>query len=144
MLVDANILLYAHDTASPRHHAALGWLEEVLNGTEPVRFAWVSLLAFLRISTTPRVFEEPLTISEAAPIVSEWLTRPMSGVLDPGERHWGILGELLQRTGVRGAEVTDAHLAAIALEHGATLYTADAGFARFPGLRAVNPLEPPD
>jgi toxin-antitoxin system PIN domain toxin len=144
ILVDANLLIYAYNPSLERHETARNWLERILNRPEPLRLAWVTLLAFLRISTDPRAFEHPLTVGEAVPIVSEWLARPIVGVLGPGDRHWEILSELLTRTGARGPDVMDAHLAALAIEHGATLATTDRGFVRFPGLRTVNPLEARD
>ncbi|MDR5694883.1 MAG: PIN domain-containing protein [Armatimonadota bacterium] len=95
----------------------------------------------MRILTNPRAFEYPLSIEEAIPIVSSWLERPMVGILEPGDRHWGIFNDLLRRTHARGPMVIDAYLAALAIEHGATLCTADRDFARFPGLRLLNPPE---
>jgi toxin-antitoxin system PIN domain toxin len=112
-----------------------------LSGSELVRFAWVTLWAFLRISTNPRVFERPLSTKEAGGAVSSWLAQPLAGVLEPGERHWEILGGLMRSGQTTGPLVMDAALAAIAIEHGATLYTTDRDFARFPGLRWINPLD---
>jgi uncharacterized protein len=140
ILVDANLLLYAYHPQDERHQAAKEWLEATLSGTEPVRFAWLSLWAFLRISTNPRVFERPLLPTEAAAVVSSWLARSMAGVLDPGERHLEILHGLLRGNQVKGPLITDAALASLALEHGATLCTTDADFSRFPGLRHRNPI----
>jgi uncharacterized protein len=142
ILVDANLLLYAYHPQDARHRAAREWLEAMLSGTEPVRFAWLGLWAFLRISTNPRVFERPLLPVEAASAVSSWLTRRVAGILEPGERHLEILGELLRGNQVKGPLMSDAALAAIAMEHGATLCTTDADFSRFPGLRYGNPLAP--
>ena len=107
-----------------------------------MRFAWVTLWAFLRISTSPRAFERPLLPSEAAAAVSSWLAQPVAGVLEPGEHHMEVLGRLLEDGQASGPLVMDAALAAIAVEHGATLYTTARDFARFPGLEWVNPLEP--
>jgi len=140
ILVDANLLLYAYHPRDERHDAARGWLESVLSGVEPVRFAWVSLWAFLRISTNPRVFERPLLPSEAAAAVSSWLARRVVAVVEPEERHWEILQGLLRGEQVKGPLVMDAALAALALEHGATLHTTDGDFSRFAGLRWRNPL----
>jgi toxin-antitoxin system PIN domain toxin len=106
-----------------------------------VRFAWVTLLAFLRIGTHSRVFAQPLSVAEATEIVDSWLVLPQVGILDPGERHWAILGQLLASAQARGNLVTDAHLAALALEHGATLVSTDRDFARFDGLQFMNPLD---
>lgn len=141
ILVDANLLLNAYNPAFERHRRARNWLEDVLSRPNPVCLAWTTILAFLRIATNPRAFERPLTIGEAIPIVSAWLALPMVAILEPGERHWAILRDLLSQTQARGPAVTDAHLAALALEHGAALYTSDRDFVRFPGLRIVNPLD---
>lgn len=140
ILVDANLLLYAYHPQDERHAAARAWLEGVLSGTETVGFAWLTLWAFLRISTNPRVFERPLLPSEANAVVSSWLGRRVASVLEPDERYWGILSGLLQGDQVKGPLVMDAALAALALEHGATLHTTDGDFFRFPGLRWRNPL----
>lgn len=141
ILVDANLLLYAYNASLEPHESASRWLETALTRPEPIGFAWVTLLAFLRISTNPRAFGRPLTIAEALPIVAEWLARPTVVILNPGERHWEIFSNLLRHSHARGPAVTDTHLAALAIEHGATLYTTDRSFTRFPGLRTVNPLE---
>jgi toxin-antitoxin system PIN domain toxin len=140
ILVDANLLLYAYHPQDERHEAAKTWLEGVLSGIEPVGFAWLTLWAFLRISTNPRVFERPLLPSEANAVVSSWLARRATSILEPEERYWGILRGLLQDDQVKGALVMDAALAALALEHGATLHTTDGDFSRFSGLRCRNPL----
>jgi toxin-antitoxin system PIN domain toxin len=139
-LCDANLLLYAVDESSSHHEPAIRWLEARLSGTETMGFAWVSLLTFLRLSTRPQVFTEPLTASSALDLVDEWLAQPCSVVLDPTARHGSILRTLLDAVGTAGNLTTDAHLAAIAIEHGAELCSADADFSRFPGLRWVNPL----
>jgi toxin-antitoxin system PIN domain toxin len=106
-----------------------------------VRFAWQTLWAFLRISTNSKVFEQPLSISEATAIVSSWLDRPNVGIVEPGERYWQIVRSLLEGAQCTGPLVTDATLSAIALEHGATLYTTDRDFSRFNGLTWQNPLD---
>ena len=141
-LVDANLLLYAYDPRAKQHDASRAWLEAALSGSQLVRFAWVTLWAFLRISTNPRVFERPLSLREAEGAVSSWLAQPLAGVLDPGERHWEILGDLMRSGQTTGPLVMDAAMAAMAIEHGATLYTTDRDFARFPGLKWINPLSP--
>lgn len=139
--VDANLLLHAYDESSSRHRQASTWWEGVLNEEEPVMLPWASILAFLRISTNPSIFASPLSMDEAVEIVDSWLERPNLDVLGPGERHWNVLKESLTAGQVRGAMVTDAHLAALALEHGCILATTDRDFARFPALRFRNPLE---
>jgi hypothetical protein len=142
ILVDASLLLYAYHPRADQHDASRAWLEGVLSGSTLVRFAWVTLWAFLRISTNPRVFERPLTIPEAEAAVASWLSQPLAGMLEPGDRHWGILRDLMRTGQAVGPLVMDAAVAAIALEHGATLHTTDRDFARFPGLRWTNPLSP--
>jgi len=142
ILIDANLLLHAYNPRAVEHDASRVWLEATLSGSELVRFAWLTIWAFLRISTSPRVFEHPLSIAEANAIVSSWLAQPAAGVLDPGERHWDILQGLTRHGKAAGPLVMDAALSALAIEHGATLNTTDRDFARFPGLAWVNPLEP--
>ncbi len=119
-LVDANLLLYAVDETSPHHRAAKRWLEERLSGAETVAFAWAVLLAFVRLATNPRVFELPLTLEEALEIVDSWLAQPQATVLDPTDRHSRLLRELLAPLGTAGNLTSDAHLAALAIEHGAS------------------------
>ncbi len=143
ILVDANLLLYAYDPRATEHPRSKRWLEAALSGRPLVRFAWLSLWAFLRISTNPRVFERPLTMAEAEAAVAAWLAQPAAGVLDPGERHWEILRTLTRDGQTSGPLVMDAALAAIAIEHGAMLCTTDRDFARFDGLKWENPLTQP-
>lgn len=142
-LVDANLLIYAYDASSPRHEPARTWLEERLSGAETFAFAWVVLLAYIRLVTSPRAFASPLEPGEALAHVDAWLAQPCVTVLHPGDRHVALLRELLEPIGTAGNHTTDAHLAALAIEHGAELCTADAGFSRFPGLAWSNPLAPP-
>lgn len=142
ILVDANLLLYAYHPRAGQHEASRKWLERVLAGPDLVRFAWMSIWAFMRISTNPRVFEKPLSLSEASSAANGWLRRPCAGIVEPGDRHWEIFVELAGSGQAVGPLITDAALAAIALEHGATLHTTDRGFARFPGLKWVNPIAP--
>lgn len=140
-LVDANILLHAYNSTSPDNAKARRWLEAALSGAEPVCLAWITILAFLRIATNPRVFEHPFSIAEAVTLVSEWLEQPPVVMLDPQERHWQILRDLLSEAQAKGPLVMDAHLAALAIEHGAVLATVDKDFTRFPGLKLFNPLD---
>lgn len=140
ILVDANLLLHAYNPRSVEHDGARNWLESILSGPELVRFAWLTLWAFLRIATNPRVFERPFSMGEAEAVVSSWLAQPAVGVLDPGERHWPIFRSLVEGDQISGPLVTDAAIAAIAIEHGATLCTTDRDFARFAGLSWKNPL----
>lgn len=143
ILVDANLLLYAYHPRAGQHEASRAWLEAALSGPDLVRFAWLTLWAFLRIATNPRVFERPLSTAEADAAVSSWLERPVAGILEPGERHWDILRSLMRDGQTIGPLVMDAVVAAIALEHGATLYTTDRDFSRFAELRWTNPLAAP-
>jgi uncharacterized protein len=140
ILVDANVLLYAYDSAAPEHPNARRWLEAVLAKPEPVLFPWQSIHAFLRIATNSRAWKAPLTIEEARAIIDEWLSLPNVVTPSPGERHWDILRDLLVDSQCRGPLVSDAVLAALAIEHGADLCTNDRDFSRFPKLRVVNPL----
>jgi toxin-antitoxin system PIN domain toxin len=141
ILVDANVLLHAYNPRAELHEASRHWLERALNGPDLVRFAWTTLWAFLRISTNPRVFERPLSMREATGAVDDWLKQPNAGILEPGEQHWSILRRLAEESQTSGALVSDAALAAIAIEHGATLQTTDRDFSRFKGLRWTNPLD---
>jgi uncharacterized protein len=140
ILLDANLPIYAYNTSSPHHRAAERWFEGVLGGSEPVRFSWITILAFLRITTNPRAISRPKATSEVAKIVEGWLRQPLTGILQPTERHLEILHQTAILGQARGPLLTDAHLAALAIEHGATLCTTDRDFGRFSGLRFVNPL----
>lgn len=140
MLIDANLLLYAYHPRAQQHEPSKRWLEFALSGTELVRFAWLTLWAFLRISTNPRVFDRPLSGLEARGAVSSWLSQPNVGILDPGERHWDILCRTMQDGQASGPLVMDAVLAALAIEHGATLCTTDRDFSRFQGLKWRDPI----
>lgn len=140
ILIDANLLLYAYDVESPRHEPARRWLERMLGDEPDVRFALATLLAFVRIGTEPRVFVRPLSAKVAIDTVSSWLERPNVAVAHPTERHWLVLADVAASSGIRGARMSDAHLAALTMEHGATLMTTDRDFARFPKLRFRDPL----
>jgi toxin-antitoxin system PIN domain toxin len=136
----ANFLLYAVDKSAPPHRPARQWLERTLSGTETVAFAWVVLLAFLRLTTNPRVFVNPLDPQEAFDLVEDWVAQPSSTIVYPTDRHAAVLRELLQPLGTAGNLTTDAHLAALAIEHGAELCSFDSDFSRFPGLSRSDPL----
>jgi toxin-antitoxin system PIN domain toxin len=140
ILPDVNLLVYAHDTASPRHDPAREWWDGVLSGDELVAMPWVAVLGFLRLTTNRRILEEPLSAEEALQYVESWLAQPHVRVVQPGHRHAEHLFRFLRALGVAGNLTTDAHLAALALENGCTLYSTDADFARFPGLDWKNPL----
>jgi len=132
---DANLLLYAIDPSARHRDAARSWLEEALSGPETVGFAWSALLAVVRLSTNPAVFEPPLDVDTALDLVDGWLQPRGAAVLHPTERHPQVLRSLLSGAGAAGNLVSDAHLAAIAIEHGATLATFDGDFHRFGGLK---------
>jgi uncharacterized protein len=140
VIVDANLLLYAVDETSAHHARARSWLEAVLNGDEQVGLPWASLLAFTRIVTHPRVNDRPLSPDSAWAIVEAWLDADAVWVPEPTEAHRGVLGGLLRTYGLGGNLVPDAHLAALAIEHGIPLCSADSDFARFAEIRWVNPL----
>ena len=140
-LLDLNLLLYAVNADSVHHSSAKRWLESALADDEPVAFPWVVLLGFLRIATHRRILPRPLTVAEAMSVVDGWLTQPGARPLSPGDEHWRILNSLLAESGTAGNLTTDAHLAALAIENGATLYSTDADFQRFHRLRWINPLQ---
>jgi hypothetical protein len=137
---DANLLLYAYDSNSDRHQPAGLWLRQILSGADTVGLSWLSIGAFLRIATNSRLGRSQLPMTLAISIVDEWLAMRAVRLIVPGEGHWAILKELLIGGRVRGPVTTEAQLAALTIEHGAMLHTADHDFARFPGLRWVNPL----
>ena len=139
IIVDANILLYAYDRSSPRHARARTWLEAAMDGSDELRFGLVTLLAFLRISTNPAVFHRPLRPSQAIAIVTSLLSGRSVGIATLSDRHWRILDELANKGQARGPMLMGAHIAALAMEHGASLATTDRDFARFPGLRLIDP-----
>ena len=142
ILLDANILIYAHVRRFPQHQAAHEWLDEQLGGRDPVGLPWPSLLGFLRIVTNPRVFERPEPMADAWQQAAAWLRSGNAWVPAPSERHDEILGRLLSLPGIHANLVPDADLAALAMEHGLVLCSTDGDFARFPGLRWRNPLAP--
>ncbi len=137
---DVNVLLYAVDETSRPHDVARTWLEQSLSGIETVAFSWSVVIAFLRLSTRPAVFSEPLIPQQAFDLVEGWLSQPSVVVIDPTERHLGVLRGLLDAVGTAGNLVPDAHLAALAIEHGGTIASSDRDFGRFPGLRWTDPL----
>jgi toxin-antitoxin system PIN domain toxin len=138
ILVDANVLLHAYQPRSEHHERCRTWIEEAFSGEEPVCLAWVTILAFVRISTNARIFEQPLRPPEAMAAVSAWLSRPSVSVIEAGERCFLILRQLLADGQVTGPLVMDAFLAALALENGATLCTTDRDFTRFPMVAILN------
>ncbi|MDQ7784899.1 MAG: type II toxin-antitoxin system VapC family toxin [Desulfomonilaceae bacterium] len=140
ILVDANILLYAEDSLHPHHDKARTWWDNQLSGSEIVCVCWTVLSAFIRIGTNPRVFEHPLSLEQAIARVQSWLDQPCTRVVRPTERHWVILQQLLREGQAVANLVSDAHLAALAIEHGCILASTDSDFARFSKLKWRNPL----
>lgn len=140
MLVDANVLLYARDASSRFHERAREWLTAQLNGPVRIGLPWSSMIAFVRIGTHPRAFERPLSPNAAWSQVEEWVAAPASWIPEPTPMHTQVLGSLIQRYDLRGNLISDAHLAALAIEHGLTLASADTDFARFEELRWVDPV----
>lgn len=139
LLVDANVLLHAVNRRSREHEAASAWLATALAGTEAVAFAWTVILAFIRLSTHPAVFPKPLTPSQAGGACESWLAASPAVTLEPTRRHLPLLRGLLEHAGTAGNLVGDAHLAALALEHGATVVSFDRDFARFDGIALLRP-----
>ena len=140
IFLDANVLIYAVNEDAPLNRKTKRWLEFSLSGSETVGFSWNVLLAFLRLSTRPGLFRNPLTIAAACDVVDSWLDQSSATIVHPGPRHPRIFRDLLVPLGTGGNLTSDAHLAAIAIEHGAELCSFDADFARFPGLKWRNPL----
>jgi toxin-antitoxin system PIN domain toxin len=139
VLLDANVLLYAVDETSAHHAKAASWLKHTFTGDRRVALPWQTIGAFLRIATHPRVFSHPLTSADAWSIVEQWLAAPICWVPPATERTAAILGELVQELDVRGNLVTDAQLAALAMEHGLAVVSFDSDFARFSAVRWLNP-----
>lgn len=140
ILVDANILLYAEDRSSSRHAAAREWWDAQLSGSSPVCLCWSVLNAYIRLTTNARVFDRPLNINQAVSRVDSWLGQPCVRIVQPTTRHWTLFRELLVSGQAAANLVTDAHLAALAIEHGCRLMTTDMDFSRFPSLKWANPL----
>ena len=140
-VLDVNLLLYAVDETSPYHARAQSWFEDLLSGAEPVGFAWSTLIAFVRLSTHGQLTARPLSPEQAFDQVDHWLEQPCALPLSPTERHAAILRGLIEPVGTAGNLLPDAHLAALAIEHGAEVCSADRDFGRFRGLRWTNPLE---
>ncbi len=137
---DLNLLIYAVDSEAPHHQAALDWWNASLSGTESIGLAWSVLLGFVRLTTSPLVVRSPMTPAASLDYLDRWLARDVTTVVEPTPRHVALLRDLLAESGTAGNLVADAHLAALAIEHGAQLCSADRDFGRFPGLRWSNPL----
>jgi uncharacterized protein len=138
--VDANILLYAEDSLSEHHAAARSWWDEQLSGSAPVALCWPVLTAFIRIGTNPRLHQRPLTLKEAMERVQSWLDQPCVQLIQPTEAHWAVLQQMLRAGNATANLVSDAHLAALAVEHNCVLHSTDSDFARFRGLKWKNPV----
>jgi uncharacterized protein len=138
-LVDANVLLHAVNGSAPDHRVAKSWLDDAMSGGSPVGLPWSCVLAFIRIATQRRVFPQPLSLDDALDVVDAWLGAPTVAMLHPTSRHHALLAELLREVGVAGKLVSDAHLAALAIEHRATVVSFDADFARFSRVRWERP-----
>jgi hypothetical protein len=140
IVLDANILLYAYDSASSHHAKARAWTEQIFSGTAAVGLPWQTAAAFLRIMTNPRLPGERFSLQEAVQVVDSWLEQPNTRVLGPGDDHWLLFRQMIVEGQAQGPLVTDAQLAALTIENGGVLHTTDRDFARFPGLRWINPL----
>lgn len=143
ILVDANLLIYAVDRDAPHHKAARKWVEGAFSGSVTVGLSWGVMLAFLRLVTRPGILRRPMPPEAALEFIDEWLALPAVEIVVPGEAHWPVFRNLLKTAGTAGNLTSDAHLAALAIERGATVFSADTDFGRFPGLLHVNPLKSP-
>lgn len=143
-LVDANVLLYAVNESVDKHEESRSWLDDALNGRSTVGLSWIVLLAFLRLSTKAGLFPSPLGVDGALARVRDWVAQPPSVIVEPTSRHLDVLAGLLATTGTGGNLVNDAHLAALAVEHDATVITYDSDFGRFTGVRWQPPATPGD
>lgn len=139
-VVDLNLLIYASNADAPQHTRARRWWEIALSGDEQIGLAWPVVLGYLRLTTRAGILPRPLTARQALETVEVWVTHPLVSMLHPGERHWSTLRQLLESSGVAGNLTTDAHLAALTVEYGATLYSTDTDFGRFSSLKVVNPV----
>ncbi len=141
ILVDANVLLYAEDQLSAHHERAREWWDAQLSSVSPVCLCWPVLNAFIRIGTNPRVFEHPLSLDQALCRVQSWLDQPCTRIIHPTDRHWTVFQRMLIEGQAVANLVPDAHLAALAAEHGCDLISTDKDFSRFPGIKWKNPLQ---
>jgi toxin-antitoxin system PIN domain toxin len=139
-MLDANVLLYAYNADAPQQRAAARWLAQLLDSSEPVALPWLTIWAFLRIGTNARLWVSPLSPHQAFAIIDEWIAQPGVAIVQPGPRHAEILKRLVTHYKVTGPLITDAVLAALAIEHGAALASTDQDFRRFPEVRWTDPL----
>ena len=140
MILDANVLLYARNVADPKHEVARAWLEDALNGPTRVGLPWWTLTAFARIATNRRAFPTPLSSEEAARQIDEWLDAPRAWLAEPSNNYRTVFTSLIRTHDVRGALITDAQLAALALDHGVPIVSHDGDFARFTSVEWINPF----
>lgn len=140
IVIDANLLIYAYDTAAPLHEKSVAWLEDALSGTDPMGLPWQSIAAFLRVMTNPKLRGRQYDRKEAAEIIEAWMAQPNVLILIPTDQHWPQFRRMILDGSASGPLISDAQIAALTVEYGGVLYTADRDFARFPGLRWVNPL----
>lgn len=138
-LVDANVLIYAVNASAPHHVASRRWLDSALSGGAPVGFAWLALVAFVRLVTNPTIFPSAMQTETAMDYVDAWLHAGPASILQPGQRHPVLMRRMLEHAGSGGNLTNDAHLAALAVEHRATVVTFDDDFTRFPGVRSERP-----
>jgi len=139
LVLDVNVCIHAVNAQGAQHAAAKAYLEDALSGDQPVAFAWVVLLGFLRITTNSRIMPNPLTPEQGMNVIDSWLESPVAEILEPGREHWRILKELIEESGTAGNLTTDSHLAALAIENGAKLVSFDNDFKRFKHLKVINP-----
>lgn len=139
ILPDINILIYAYNKAAKQHRKCAVWLEATLNADETICFSWHTIMGFVRIVTTPNMFPNHFTPAAALDIASSMMTAQNAKMLQPGIRHFAILRKLIEQTGISGARISDAHIAALAIEHGATIASADRDFRVFDGIDLINP-----
>lgn len=140
IIPDINLLIYAYNSDAPNHDMAKAWWKKLMEGRQPIGLSWVVCLGYLRLMTNRKILERPIEASEALSHLHSWLSRPQVQIVQPGPRHIGILGSFAEQRLISSSLVTDAHLAALAIETQAELHSNDVDFQRFPGLRWRNPL----
>ena len=141
ILTDVNILIYAHDINFKHHQEIKIWFEEKLTSADSLYLSWQAITGFLRITTNPKLFPNPLAVEKSVEKMNRWLERPNVSILVETEKHWATFNRLIIENNLRGGKIMDAHIAALAIEHGVTLVTTDRDFLTFKGLRTLNPLD---
>lgn len=142
ILADLSLIIAAVNSRAPKHRAARAWWEETLNGTDTIGLSWLVILGFIRLSTHPKIFPNPMLLADAIALVDGWIARPNVQIVAVTPQHWNILQNMLHAVGHGSALTMDAHLACLAIEHDAEIATADEDFSHFPGLKWHNPLVP--